>query len=383
MKKKIFIFTGSRADYGILKNLIKDFKKDKNIITKTIVGGSHFSKKFGFSFKEILSDKIKIDYKISIKILDTKEIDLVNFVSQSISKYGKILKKDKPDYVILLGDRFETFSFAIVCYFLNIKLIHIHGGELTTGSFDDNIRHSISKLSNYHFVTHKTYKKRLIQMGENKKDIFNVGSLGVENYLETIKDKKEHFLKKFKLPKDKKIALVTFHPETRGKFSYKDQIKIFLSSLHNVKKIFYIFTYNNMDTSGSFFIDQLEKFKKKNTNSRIDRSMGSNMYFNFLKNVDLVIGNSSSGIIEAPSAKTLTLNIGTRQDGRIFSKSIFKCDLNKQQINNFLKKMLNFKMKNFSNPLQGKRTREKMIKIIKNKIFYHKNNIKKFNDIKF
>lgn len=383
MKKKIFIFTGSRADYGILKNLIKDFKKDKNIITKTIVGGSHFSKKFGFSFKEILSDKIKIDYKISIKILDTKEIDLVNFVSQSISKYGKILKKDKPDYVILLGDRFETFSFAIVCYFLNIKLIHIHGGELTTGSFDDNIRHSISKLSNYHFVTHKTYKKRLIQLGENKKDIFNVGSLGVENYLETIKDKKEHFLKKFKLPKDKKIALVTFHPETRGKFSYKDQIKIFLSSLYNVKKIFYIFTYNNMDTSGSFFIDQLEKFKKKNTNSRIYRSMGSNMYFNFLKNVDLVIGNSSSGIIEAPSAKTLTLNIGTRQDGRIFSKSIFKCDLNKQQINNFVKKMLNFKMKNFSNPLQGKRTREKMIKIIKNKIFYHKNNIKKFNDIKF
>lgn len=138
-----------------------------------------------------------------------------------------------------------------------------------------------------------------------------------------------------------------------------------------------------MDTSGSFFIDKLENFKKKNTNSRIYRSMGSNMYFNFLKNVDLVIGNSSSGIIEAPSAKTLTLNIGTRQDGRIFSKSIFKCDLNKQQINNFVKKMLNSKIKNFSNPLQGKKTREKMIKIIKNKIFYHKNNIKKFNDIKF
>ena len=348
MKKNLFIFTGSRADYGILKNLVIDLKKEKNIITKLVAGGSHFSKKYGYSIQEIINDRIKVSHKISLKIQNTRDIDIVNFISKSINKYGKVLKKNNPDYVLLLGDRFETFSFAIACYFLNIKMIHIHGGEVTSGSFDDNIRHCITKMSNYHFVTHQSHLKRLIQLGENKKQIFNIGSLGVQNFIESKKDSKKNFLKKFKLPENYKLALVTFHPETQSKIDYRIQIHTFLSSLKKYKNIYYIFTYNNNDTFGAYFIKQIQKYKYVNSNSRIYKSVGSSMYFNFLNNVDIVIGNSSSGIIEAPSANTITLNVGTRQEGRILSNSVFGCPLNQKAIHSNLDKILKIKKKKFS-----------------------------------
>lgn len=383
MKKNLFIFTGSRADYGILKNLVIDLKKEKNIVTKLVVGGSHFSKKYGYSIQEIIKDRIKVSHKISLKIQNTRDIDIVNFISKSINKYGKVLKKYNPDYVLLLGDRFETFSFAIACYFLNIKIIHIHGGEVTSGSFDDNIRHCITKMSNYHFVSHQSHLKRLIQLGENRKQIFNIGSLGVQNFIESKKDSKKNFLNKFKLPENYKLALVTFHPETQSKTDYKIQIHTFLSSLKKYKNIYYIFTYNNNDTFGAYFIKQIQKYKYANRNSRIYKSMGSSMYFNFLNNVDIVIGNSSSGIIEAPSANTITLNVGTRQEGRIFSKSVFGCPLSQKGIHSSLDKILKIKKKNFQNVYYKKNTRQNLIKILKNDIFKKKLEIKKFNDLKF
>ena len=330
MKKNICVFTGSRADYGILKNLIIDLKNIKSFNTKLIVGGSHFFKKFGYTYKEIIKDGIKIDKKINLNLKETDNVNILNFISNSIKKYTKNLNSINPSIAIVLGDRFEAFSFAIACLFFKHQNRHIHGGEVTSGSFDDSIRHSISKLSNYHFVSNRIYKKRLIQLGENKKNIFDIGSLGVQNFLETKKDDKVVFLKKYKLPKNKKLILVTFHPETRSNLTYKKQIKIFLESIQRIENTYYIFTYNNMDTEGLYFIRQLEKFCKKNKNSRMFRSMGSSIYFNFLKNVDLIIGNSSSAIIEAPSAKIPTLNIGTRQNGRLIAKSVYSCSLKKK-----------------------------------------------------
>ena len=383
MKKTIFIYTGSRADYGILKNLIKDLKKESFLSIKLVVGGFHYSKKFGFTYKEILKDKIKIDFKSKIKIKNTNSLEILNFISESIKEYSKILNKMKPSIAIILGDRFEAFAFAVACYFLNIKIAHIHGGEVTEGSFDDDIRHSISKLSNYHFVTHEIYKKRLIQLGEQKKNIFNVGSLGVQNFIESKKIQKKILLKKYNIPLDKKLALVTFHPETKSKTNFKRQIQILLSSLNSIKNIYYIFTYNNMDTYGLYFINELKKFNEKNRNSIIFESMGSKLYFSFLKNVDLVIGNSSSGIIEAPSAKTLTLNIGSRQLGRIKAKSVFTCELSKKKIILYIKKLSNLKFTNYKNVYFKKNSKEKMINILKNKIKKKNTEIKKFSDIKF
>ena len=161
MKKNICVFTGSRADYGILKNLKIDLKNIKSFNTKLIVGGSHFFKKFGYTYKEIIKNGIKIDKKINLNLKETDNVNILNFISNSIKKYTKNLNSINPSIAIVLGDRFEAFSFAIACYFLNIRIAHIHGGEVTSGSFDDSIRHSISKLSNYHFVSNRITRKGL------------------------------------------------------------------------------------------------------------------------------------------------------------------------------------------------------------------------------
>jgi UDP-N-acetylglucosamine 2-epimerase (non-hydrolysing) len=325
--KKFLVYSGSRADYGILKNLIKDLKKNKKINTKLLVGGSHYANKSNYTFHEIEKDKIKINLKSKIKLINTSNVEILNFISKSIIDYTKILNTQKPDLVIVLGDRYETYALVIAAYFLRIKIAHIHGGELTNGSFDDSIRHSISKISNYHFVTHKDYKKRLIQLGEDKKNIFLVGSLGVQNFISAPKRSKIEIFKRYQIPKNKKIVLVTFHPETNSNISIIKQIDILIYSLKFFKDLYFIITYNNMDSGGLYFINRLKALNKKHQNLLLIKSLGSRLYYEFIENVDLVMGNSSSGIIEVPSSKTPTLDIGTRQSGRVKSDSIYSCEL--------------------------------------------------------
>ena len=381
--KKIGIYTGSRADYGILKNLIVEIKKKKNINAKLYVGGGHVTKNSGETYKEIINDKIKIDFLSSIKIKKTENIDILGFIADSIKEYTKILNKHKPELILVLGDRYEAYAFTIAAFFLNIKIAHIHGGELTQGAFDDCLRHSITKLSNFHFVTHKLYKKRLMQLGEEKKNIFLAGSLGVQNYINIKKISKKALFKKYNIPSKKKILLATFHPETRGKIKIKEQIKIFISALNFYKNIFIIFTYNNLDSNGLFFAQYIERFNKINKNSLIIKSMGSNLYFNFIKNVDLVIGNSSSGIIEVPAAKTPTLDIGDRQLGRIKSPSVFSCKLNKADIILSINKIFKKKKIVFKNIYYQKKTKENIVNNLIKTLYKNKQELKKFNDIEF
>jgi UDP-hydrolysing UDP-N-acetyl-D-glucosamine 2-epimerase len=381
--KKFLVYSGSRADYGILKNLIKDLKKNKKINTKLLVGGSHYANKSNYTFHEIEKDKIKINLKSKIKLINTSNVEILNFISKSIIDYTKILNTQKPDLVIVLGDRYETYALVIAAYFLRIKIAHIHGGELTNGSFDDSIRHSISKISNYHFVTHKDYKKRLIQLGEDKKNIFLVGSLGVQNFISAPKRSKIEIFKRYQIPKNKKIVLVTFHPETNSNISIIKQIDILIYSLKFFKDLYFIITYNNMDSGGLYFINRLKALNKKHQNLLLIKSLGSRLYYEFIENVDLVMGNSSSGIIEVPSSKTPTLDIGTRQSGRVKSDSIYSCELKKISIINSIKKILNKKKKNYKNVYYQKNTKEKILKLLL-KISKKKNDeVKKFIDINF
>ena len=381
--KKILIYTGSRADYGILKSLILECKKKKKIQTKIYVGGVHFSKNFGETFKEIIKDKIKVDFSSKVQIKKTGNLDILNFMSESLKEYTGILNIHKPDLIVVLGDRYETYTFVIAAFFLNIRIVHIHGGEVTEGAFDDALRHSISKLSDYHFVTHKSYKKRLIQLGEKKQNIFLVGSLGVQNFISSTKVSKAKLFKKYKIPLNKKIILVTFHPETKGKINIKDQIRILISALGFIKNVFFIFTYNNMDTYGSYFIKNVKSFKQKYKNCLIFKSMGTNLYYNFISNVDLVLGNSSSGIIEAPAAKTPTLDIGSRQFGRIKSSSIFSCDLNIKKIIGSIKIILKKNKFFYKNIYYKKETKQLIVNNLLKILKQNKIEPKKFYDIKF
>lgn len=381
MKKKVLVFTGSRADYGILKNLI--IKLKKNFDVEICAGGNHFSSKFGYTYREIIKDKNLIKYKSSQGPIAFDNYSLLRFMSKSLLEYSKFVKISKSDLVIVLGDRYEAFIFTIASFFIKKKIIHIHGGEVTSGAFDDSLRHSISKLSNYHFVSHKDYKKRLIQLGEDKKKIHITGALGAENFSNAYKLNREEIIKKFNLNKNYKIALITFHPETRSSISIKKQIFIFLESLKKIENINFVFTYNNADTGANYFIKKIKEFSKtKNKNFKLVKSLGSEIYFSILKSSDIIIGNSSSGILEAPSAKTPTLNIGNRQLGRVFGPSVFQCNLEEKQISKCILKILKKKNIRFKNPYYKKNISSKMISLCK-KIVLKKNEVfKKFYDVK-
>tara|TARA_Y100000590_G_scaffold421637_1_gene525523 strand:+ start:1984 stop:3129 length:1146 start_codon:yes stop_codon:yes gene_type:complete len=367
MKKKIIVFSGSRADYGILKPLLKSLNKEKKLYIKFLVGSHHNNKKFGFTKKEIINDKIKIDQILSIMQKDSSLRSLIKFASKSLSNFFYYLNKEKPDLLIVLGDRYEVFLLAFCAYLSGINICHLHGGEVTNGSFDEGFRHSISKFSNLHFVVHNKYKKRLINLGENPKFIFNFGSLSVAQIIEKkdYLDKKKLF-NKYKIPINKKVILVTVHSETLGNKNFLKKINQLYSALDSLKNHFYIFTLNNQDPLGDQMYFRIHLFKKKNfKNTIIIDSMGNELYYNFLKNVDLVLGNSSSGIIEAPALKTPTLNIGNRQNGRIFSSSIFHSEFKKKDIIRKINKIFSSKVK-YKNEFYTKKSTQKMIKKIKN-----------------
>lgn len=383
MKKKILVFTGSRADFGILKPLIFKIKKDKTSKLILFAGPHHFQKKTGFTSKEIKKNRIKINHFQKYLFKNLSEKSILDYCGASFSFFYKILIKNKPDIIVLLGDRYEVFIFCIVAFFLNIPVAHIHGGEITAGAIDDALRHSITKMSNIHFVCHADYKKRVIQLGENPKNIFNFGSLALEEIKKKKFLDKKTLFKKHDIPNLRKNILVTFHPETKSRILVKKQIKILLNSLAKLNDTYIIFTYNNFDTFGDYFIKEINIFCNNYKNSKIIKSMGINEYHNFITNVDLVLGNSSSGIIEVPMLRTPTLNIGNRQKGRVFLDSVFQSELNSRKINKKIEYILNLKKKiNYSNGFYKKNSSVRMLKEIKKFISRKYENTKLFYDIK-
>jgi GDP/UDP-N,N'-diacetylbacillosamine 2-epimerase (hydrolysing) len=375
---KILIFSAGRSDFGLLLPIINFLKKKHNI--DLAISSQHLDKRFGCAVEEIKENKIKLAYKNKELLKNTELNNIFSYFSKSTLEYFFFLKKKKPKAIFVLGDRYEVYSFVIPAYFLNIPVIHMHGGELSFGAFDDGIRHSISKFSNLHFVINDSYKKRLINMGENPKTIFNFGSTATEKIKLTKFIDKKIFYKKYQLKLDKSIV-ITFHPETRSDVEPHAQIKCLLKALSYFNNYNLIFTASNSDTQGIYFNNQILKFKIKHNNVHIINNMGQKTYWNFLKNSSVVVGNSSSGIIEAPSIGIPTLNIGNRQLGRIYSKSIFHSRINKneiiRQLNNILKKKKIKYSNNFYKPNTAKNIAIEVGKFLKKKIIN-----KKFYDIK-
>lgn len=380
--KKILIFTSSRADYGLFHRLIKKLKKKFQI--KLVVSGSHLSKKHGETIKEINDTKIKIFKKIKWSKFEDSHLNIVNNFSETLKKFSMIIKNYKFDLIILLGDRFETLSVAIAAHLFRIPIAHIHGGELTSGSIDDAMRHSITKLSSLHFVSHKEYKKRVIQLGENPNNVFVVGSLGAENIDQTKFLSKNNLEKLLKLKFLDKNILINFHPETSQLKSEKKQIKEILISLSKFKEINKIFTMPGIDKGNKFISGEISKFVKKNKNSYSFKSLGYKKYFSLMNNVDLMLGNSSSGLLEMPSFKKITINLGIRQSGRLQANSIINLNISSKEIiktiRNFYQGKYNLKLKKSKNIYYNKNTSDKIIKIL-NRINFKNLNHKKFYDI--
>lgn len=331
-KKKILFISGSRAEYGLLKDLIKSLKKEKKIYVSLIVTGSHLLKKFGKTINEINKDKIKVFRKIKIysKTNNPKDISISSI--KIINGLSNIFAKNKMDLLVVLGDRYEIFLSCYVATLFKVPIAHICGGEETIGSYDNQFRHAITKMSHIHFVTNNFYKKKVIRMGENKENIFNVGSLAFSNYDKLEFKNKFELEKKYKIKFRKENFLVTIHPETLDTRPFEEKLKIIFNVFKKFQNFSFIFTAANSDQGGNEINKMIKIFIKNSNNTYFINSFGQEDYFSMIKVVSGLIGNSSSGIIEAPYFKKGSINLGKRQSGRISSRSVLNIDYNKKDL---------------------------------------------------
>ena len=339
LRRRVCVVTSSRADYGLLKPLLIKLAADKFFSLKIIATGTHLSNDHGFTITEIKEDGFNIDFEVDILLAEDSPAGISKSMGLANIGFAEAFKKIEPDILLILGDRFEIFCAAQVALIFNIPIAHIHGGEVTEGAIDDSIRHAISKMSAIHYVAAKEYARRVIQLGEEPKKVFDVGALGVENALNSEKFSKSEISKILDIEFTKPILLVTFHPETIG---IEENGKLFdevLKSLSIFKSMQIIFTYPNADLQSSSILRRLEGFVEKNENCHAFKSLGQKMYLSLMSLSNAVVGNSSSGIIEAPAMKTPTVNIGNRQSGRLFAKSIVSTSCISEDITRAIKKV--------------------------------------------
>ena len=374
-KRKICVITTTRADYGQLKNLILLIKKEKNFLLQVVVSGTHLSKKHGYTIKEIYKDKIKINYKINLNLKDSTKEAISFYSALALQKFTKCFKKLKPDIILVLGDRYEIFSATSSALFLGIPTAHLHGGEITSGVIDESLRHAITKMSDIHFASSIKSKMRIIRMGEDKKKVFNVGALTVENIQQNNFLSKHEIEKKLNIKFKKNNFLVAIHPVS----SLKDTCNVIRSTLFALQKLkdtFFIFTSPNSDAHSNVIESAIKKFVNKHSNSIYFKSLGYKNFLSCIKATDGLIGNSSSGLLEAPILKTLSLNIGDRQDGRPIVSSVICCDPKKSLIIRSINTLLYKKNKKRFKFIKQKKlkTKFKIISVLKK---IHLQNIKK------
>ena len=381
---KICVITGSRADYGLLYCTLKALQKDPSIHLQICVTGMHLSPEYDLTYKQIEKDGFEIDYKVESLLSSDTSSGMSKTIGIGIIGFTDAFSKLRPNLILVLGDRIEIFSAVIAAMTRLIPIAHCHGGESTEGAIDEAIRHSITKMAHIHLVSTDDYKKRVIQLGENPSYVFNVGALGLENISDKILNKTQ-FEKSIIKKLHKVNFLITFHPETLE--NNIKQADVLLTALDKFQNALLIFTQSNSDTMGRLLNEKFLNYVKDNPKRSVFiKTLGTMRYFSALSHVDLIIGNSSSGIIEAPSFNTPTINIGDRQKGRVRSKSVIDCNTETELIVKAIKKGLSKDfLKNISkskNPYLKKNSSFEIIKIIKSQ-FSKKVLKKEFFDLKF
>jgi len=371
VKRKICIFTGTRAEYGLLRPLMQLIKKDKGLKLQLLVSGMHLSREFGLTYKDIKKDSFCISKKVGISLKSDTSIGISKSISLGIAGISKAYMQLKPDIVVILGDRFEAFSAAAAAMISRIPIAHLNGGEATFGLIDEAIRHSITKMSHLHFTSAKEYKKRVMQLGEYPDRVFNVGAIGLDNIRNLKLLSKEALEKKLGFCFNRYNLLVTFHPTTLEKNTSKKQFSELLKALDELKETNLIFTKANADTDGRVINRMIDEYVSRHRQkSVVFTSMGQLRYLSAMKYVDAVVGNSSSGIIEAPSFRIGTINIGDRQKGRIQAKSIIGCRPDTKSIRAAVRKLYSKKfqqsLKQVASPYGDGRTARRIKDVLKN-----------------
>ncbi len=388
-KCQICVITGTRAEYGLLRELLFKLRKDRRIDLGFVVTGSHLSDTFGKTEDEIIGDGFKDYIKVPIPMDDDSKEGMAYSAGVALQKFAELFKNYKPDLLIVLGDRFEIFAAVSAAHLIGISVAHISGGDVTEGAVDDAIRHCLTKMSYLHFPGCEQSAKRIIQMGEQPDRVFNVGELGVENCLNMKILSRKELSKSIGFDKVlDNYCVVTFHPVTMEADTAESQVYELIGAMDAQQSMSYIITMANADAGGRAINDIWIKEGKKRSNWLIATSLGVLRYLSAVKYARLVIGNSSSGVIEAPSMGTPTINIGDRQKGRVMAESVICCEPDKSCIADAMKKALTYdfqkKAKHIKSPFGNGTTSKLIVDII---IDYLKNksqtNEKRFYDINY
>lgn len=386
--KRIGIMTGTRAEYGLLKSLMQEINKDNDLELYLIVSGMHLSPEFGMTYKEIEEDGFQINAKVEMLLSSDSPAGISKSIGLGVIGFADEFQRADLDMLILLGDRYEALSAAISAMVMRIPIAHLHGGELTEGAIDEGIRHSITKMSYLHFTSTEQYRSRVIQLGENPERVFYVGALGVENIKKINLMTKEELERSIHFEIDENTVIVTYHPVTLENNTVEEQFLNLLKVLDRNPKIRMIFTKANADTNGRIVNELIDKYAAQNSERACAfMSLGQKRYLSALKYCRIVIGNSSSGIIEAPSFGKPIINIGDRQKGRICADSVINCGYTQQEIQQAMEtaltKEFENKASNCRNPYEKENTAANIISVIKDYLLNDKIKLKKgFYDIK-
>lgn len=325
---KICVVTGTRAEYGLLRWVMQGIKDSSLLDLQLIATGMHLSPEFGLTIKDIEADGFSIDRKLEMLLSSDSAAGITKSIGLGIIAFADAFNELNPDLLVVLGDRYEIFAAASAALIARVPIAHIHGGELTEGAFDDSIRHSITKMAHLHFVAADAYRKRVIQLGEHPNNVYNVGGLGIDNILRLELLSRSELESELNFKFAKRNLLITFHPVTLEESTSSAQMKELLIALDKLDNVGLIFTMPNADTDSRILFQQIRAFCDSHPLAHSYTSLGQLRYLSCIQHVDGVVGNSSSGLLEVPSLRKGTVNIGDRQRGRLSAESVINCSAN-------------------------------------------------------
>lgn len=388
MKKKITVLTATRAEYGLLRPIIKALMTVDEFQVSVVVTGAHLSPEFGMTYQEILTDEIRIDKKIEILLSSDTPVSISKSMGLAMISFAEYFEESRPDALVVLGDRYETLAVCCAAMNARIPIVHLYGGETTEGAVDEAIRHSISKMSYLHFTSTEEYRNRVIQLGEHPDRVYAVGGIGIENALRMPLLSKEELEKSINFVLDKPYAVVTFHPVTLEEGKAQMQFEQILQAFSDHSEMKYIITKANADANGRIINKMIDEYVASHNNCVAFESLGALRYLSALNYATMVIGNSSSGLVEVPSFKIPTINIGDRQKGRLQAESVINCVPTRQDVVAAMEKALSEEFRQMAakvvNPYGDGNTSEKIAQIMLKKLVQENVDLKKkFFDVSF
>lgn len=363
---KISVLTSSRADYSIYLPLLKELRQDDFFQLDLIVFGTHLSQEHGFTIQNIINDNFNISLKIETMPLGDAAIDISKSIGDTITKFSEVWKNDKSNLIIALGDRFEMFAACIAALPFGKKIAHIHGGETTLGAIDDSLRHSITLMSQIHFVTTDIYAKKINELKGGENGIHDVGALSIDNLKNLSLLTIEEFKEKFNIDLSIPTILITFHPETIDFEKNGNHIREIINSLNSVEGFQFVFTMPNADTMGKVVRDVILDYVNKTVNTIAVESFGTLGYLSCMKHCAFLLGNTSSGFVEASFFPKYVINLGERQKGRIRTSNIKQCIINKESILNAINEYPQFDPTQKIDIYGEGNTAKKIVTVLKN-----------------